>query len=49
MHRKLASNYGSPEYLKAIESTTEFGDKDDPRDVDDLLNENIQLKEQMAE
>lgn len=26
-----------------------MGEDEDPRDVDDLLNENVQLKEQMIE
>jgi len=48
--RTLARNYGTAEYIANLANDqTTIGEDEDPRDTDDLLNENYQLKEQMVE
>jgi len=47
--RTLARNYGSAEYIANLVNETTIGEEEDPRDAEDLLNENYQLKEQMLE
>lgn len=45
----MAQNYGSPEYIAQLNEQDTIEEKDDPRHVEDLYRENMQLKEQMIE